>query len=569
MSEKILIVDDEDVNLRLLTQWLIPLGYDIEVALNGKEAVRKARDSRVDLIILDIMMPVMDGYEVCRILKVDPETKNIPIIMVTALHDRESKLKGLSVSANDFLSKPIDQAELTIRVSNLLRIKAFDDFMLRHNQILEEEIGKRTAELSSANDQLKLELEERTRVEQTLDQLKNQYEMILQSAGEGIIGVDTNERITFVNPAAEQLLGYRGQELIGRSGHESWHNSNPDGTPYSEEDCPIVKAGREGAKYSGTDEVFWRRDGTSFPVEYTATPVKKGDRLSGMVIIFRDITERKTLRDAEISKRTADLANKAKSEFLANMSHELRTPLNSIIGFSEILQDELLGKLNEEQKEMVDNNLSSGMHLLSLINDILDLSKVEAGMVEIELSRFLLKDTLHASMAMLKEKAMKHRITLSLDLKSDANIEIEADERRLKQIMFNLLSNAVKFMADGGSVRVTARLMRDEGRGTKDEGGAASIVPVSEANGHPSSIEISVSDTGIGIKPGDMDKLFHEFSQLESVYTKTKDGTGLGLALTKKLVELHGGKIWAESEYGKGSRFLFVMPVGRLKTEEN
>jgi putative two-component system response regulator len=147
MSEKVLIVDDEDVNLRLLTQWLIPLGYDIEVALNGEEAVRKARGTRPGLIILDIMMPVMDGYEVCEILKADPVTKNIPVIMVTALHDRESKLKGLSVSANDFLSKPLDQAELTVRVSNLLRIKAFDDFMLRHNQILEKEVQERTQDL--------------------------------------------------------------------------------------------------------------------------------------------------------------------------------------------------------------------------------------------------------------------------------------------------------------------------------------------------------------------------------------------------------------------------------------
>ncbi len=158
MSEKVLIVDDEDVNLRLLTQWLIPLGYDIKVALNGEEAVRKARDERPDLIILDIMMPVMDGYEVGRILKADPETKNIPIIMVTALHDRESKLKGLSVSANDFLSKPIDQAELTIRVKNLLRIKAFDDFMLRHKQKLEEEVRERTQDLVNMSKEMILKL---------------------------------------------------------------------------------------------------------------------------------------------------------------------------------------------------------------------------------------------------------------------------------------------------------------------------------------------------------------------------------------------------------------------------
>ncbi|MFZ2633308.1 MAG: response regulator [Desulfosalsimonadaceae bacterium] len=153
-NEKILLVDDEDSNLRLLTQWLVPLGYDFELAANGEEAVQKAKDSRPDLIILDIMMPVMDGYEACRILKTDKGTQNIPIIMVTALHDRYSRLKGLTAAANDFLSKPIDQSELIIRVQNLLKIKAFEDFMLRHNQILEEEVRERTKDLKNMSNEM-------------------------------------------------------------------------------------------------------------------------------------------------------------------------------------------------------------------------------------------------------------------------------------------------------------------------------------------------------------------------------------------------------------------------------
>lgn len=158
MNEKILLVDDEEANLRLLTQWLIPLGYEVEVAANGDEAVRKVWENQPDLIILDIMMPIMDGHEACRILKEDQKTMNIPIIMVTALHDRESKLKGLSGSANDFLSKPIDQAELIIRVQNLLKIKAFDDFMLRHNQILEEEVQARTRDIKDLSTEMMLKL---------------------------------------------------------------------------------------------------------------------------------------------------------------------------------------------------------------------------------------------------------------------------------------------------------------------------------------------------------------------------------------------------------------------------
>jgi putative two-component system response regulator len=158
MSEKILLVDDDESNLRLLTKWLVMAGYDTEYALNGEEAVQKTRDVRPDLIILDIMMPVMDGYEACRILKKDQETKNIPIIMVTALNDREARLKGLSVSANDFLSKPIDLTELTIRVKNLLKIKAFDDFMFRHNQILEKQVLERTLDLKNMTTEMVLKL---------------------------------------------------------------------------------------------------------------------------------------------------------------------------------------------------------------------------------------------------------------------------------------------------------------------------------------------------------------------------------------------------------------------------
>ncbi|MFH1709758.1 MAG: HAMP domain-containing sensor histidine kinase [bacterium] len=245
-------------------------------------------------------------------------------------------------------------------------------------------------------------------------------------------------------------------------------------------------------------------------------------------------------QDAETAKQDAETANRTKSDFLANMSHELRTPLNSIMGFAEVLQDRLFGGLNAKQGEYIDHIYASGKHLLNLINDILDLSKVEAGKAELELAVFKLKDTMENSIAMLKEQATKHRIDLSLDIAKKADIEIEADERKLKQIIFNLLSNAIKFTTDGGSVRVIVKRDGDE-------------------------VRISVEDSGIGIKPEDLPKLFSEFTQLESGYTKKHEGTGLGLALTKKLVELHGGSIRVESEFGKGSKFIFTLPVRKDK----
>ena len=250
-------------------------------------------------------------------------------------------------------------------------------------------------------------------------------------------------------------------------------------------------------------------------------------------------------READEAKNLADAATQAKSDFLANMSHELRTPLNSIIGFSEVLQDELIGPLNALQLEDVEYIQNSGRHLLSLINDILDLSKVESGKMELELGWFSLQELIEASMVMQREKAMKHGIALSLEIQPEVDIEIEADKRKLKQIMFNLLSNAVKFTPDGGAVSLAARKLIETGE-----------------------IEISVSDTGIGIKEEDMPRLFHEFTQLQTAYTKEYEGTGLGLALTKKFVELHGGRIWVESEFGKGSRFAFVIPFKQWSSAE-
>jgi two-component system CheB/CheR fusion protein len=302
-----------------------------------------------------------------------------------------------------------------------------------------------------------------------------------------------------------------------------------------------------------------------------------------ILLAIEDVTEEMRLerelaertRDAKKAQFGAEAATMAKSDFLANMSHELRTPLNSIIGFSEVLEDQLLGPLNEAQQENVMYILKAGRHLLSLINDILDLSKVESGKMELDVENVPLRELLDASLVMQREKASRHGIKLELQFEADSSIAINADERKLKQILFNLLSNAVKFTPDTGSVRVTARSVQigksDSASGVR---GSEAGVPSPERERIYSElserdyIEITIEDTGIGIKQEDLPKLFKEFSQLAPVYDKKYAGTGLGLALTKKLVELHGGKIWVESEFGKGSLFAFVIPVKQRRKKD-
>jgi signal transduction histidine kinase/CheY-like chemotaxis protein len=247
---------------------------------------------------------------------------------------------------------------------------------------------------------------------------------------------------------------------------------------------------------------------------------------------------------ANLNRMTAELgrlyhqleaANRHKSEFLASMSHELRTPLNAIIGFSEVLIERLFGDLNEKQEEYLRDILDSGRHLLSLINDILDLSKVEAGRMELELGRFSLREALENGLTMVRERASRHGI--ALDLNADAALDvIEADERKVKQVVFNLLSNAVKFTPDGGRVGITAG--RDGGE-----------------------VRITVWDTGIGIASEDQARIFEEFQQVGSLDRQGQEGTGLGLALARRFVELHGGSLSVESAVGQGSRFSFTLPA--------
>ena len=380
---------------------------------------------------------------------------------------------------------------------------------------------------------------------------------------DAIMTTDPSGIITDVNKQMEVLTGCTRDELIGAPFKKYFTDQDQ-----AEMGIKLVLSEKKVTNYELTARA---RDGKETVVSFNATTFYDRDRkLQGVFAAARDVTERKRLDqvlreknvELENARAVAEKTNLAKSDFLANMSHELRTPLNSVIGFSEVLQDQTFGQINEKQQEYVKNIHTSGRHLLSLINDILDLSKVESGKMDLGLSTFSLREALDASLMMLKEKAMKGSITLLTVLPPEADVLIVADLRKLKQILFNLVSNAVKFTPAGGSVNVSARLIKGKGRETGD----TAHTQRSTLTSHPSElqrdfIEISVEDTGIGIRDEDIPKLFKAFTQLESAYTKGFEGTGLGLALTKQLVELHGGGICVESRFGTGSRFSFTLPL--------
>ena len=370
--------------------------------------------------------------------------------------------------------------------------------------------------------------DERMRLDQRLRDQHFYTRSLIESNIDALMTTDPRGIITDVNKQTEALTGCTRDELIGAPFRDYFTDPN-------HAELGIKRVLTEG-KVTNYELTARARDGKLTVVSYNATTFHDRDRrLQGVFAAARDVTELKRIERA-LQQKNAELedASRMKSEFLANMSHELRTPLNAIIGFSEVLIAKLFGELNEKQEDYLQDIHTSGKHLLNLINDVLDLSKVEAGRMDLEPSQFDLPSALSDAMTLIRERATKHGIQLGLDVEPELG-PITADERKFKQILLNLLSNAVKFTPDGGRVDVKASRTQD-------------------------AVEIAVRDTGIGIAPGDQEAVFEEFRQVGADYMSKQEGTGLGLALTRRFVELHGGRIWLTSEVGKGSTFYFTIP---------
>ncbi|MEO5817916.1 MAG: two-component regulator propeller domain-containing protein [Gemmatimonadaceae bacterium] len=359
--------------------------------------------------------------------------------------------------------------------------------------------------------------------------LASEIRHFLDASGEGIVGLDASGCITFANRRASELLGYGPDELVGLSMHEATHHSTPDGSPYPANDCPIRRAAREGIACEIDDEVMWRKDGTTLQVAYAASPVRDEGQISGAVVNFRDITaKRRAELDLITARDAAQEASRAKSDFLARMSHELRTPLNSIIGFSNVLLRKRRLSFKEDEVTYLGRISASGRHLLGLINDILDLSKIEAGRMTIELSTVTLDTLVSETIDAFETQARERAVTLRAELPAEL-CSLETDAVRLKQVLINLLGNALKF-TERGEVVVAIEADRD---------------------GRP--LTLSVCDTGIGIPADRLAAIFSVFEQADSTTTRRFGGTGLGLAISRSLCELMGHGLEVKSTEGVGT----------------
>lgn len=390
----VLIVDDNPVNLEVLTETLVNAGYQVAVATDGESALEQIKYCHPALILLDVMMPGIDGFETCKRLKENPTSHSIPIIFMTAVTDIENKIKGFSLGAVDYITKPFQGDEVIARVKVQISLQNLTQTLEQQNHLLKNEIRQREA-----------------------------TELLLRQA-----------------------------------------------------------------------------------------------------------------------KEEAERGNQAKSDFLANMSHELRTPLNAILGMTESLQEEIFGPVNEQQLRALQIIDRSSAHLLGLINDVLDIAKIEAGQMQLQPSWVTVAELCNASVAFIQQQALQKHIRV--ETTQAPNLPpLWVDERRMRQVLINLLHNAVKFTPDCGQICFNAALVDEK----PDPRGQHFL-------------RIVITDTGIGIPVESIDQLFKPFTQIDSALNRQHQGTGLGLALVKQIVELHGGQVTLSSEVGVGSCFTIDLP---------
>ena len=684
----ILIVDDNIQNIRLLERMLSKKGYEVTSALDGFKALEIANSIKLDLILLDINMPRMDGLEVCKKLKASINTRQIPVIFVSALSDANDKVKGFNVGGADYITKPFQFEDVFVRVEHQLTLSRLQDRLTQQNQLLQREIERRQwmdALLAGQNQILELIargteidrvfgaiarfVEERSQeglcsisiLQPETKQLQNgaapslpeaylqaveglkigpmeatsgmaayakqtvmtddiasdsRWENLKQTAlanglkaccarpilteGREVLGTismyyhqprypssrdrdlmatavylskvaiehhraQQNYRAIFevsydgmmiYDPQTQKALEVNPQlcELYGLSAERMLHvGLRFLGIGTTSDNRRDLKKSIFQARQGQTQKFEWvgkHSSGRWFWTEVIIKPISLVGQ-QRLLAIVRDITERKNnLNALQKAKEDAESANRSKSQFLANMSHELRTPLNAILGFTQVMSRD--STLNLQQQDHLRIINRSGEHLLGLINDVLEMSKIEAGRLSFNQSRFDLHLEIETLVEMLQLKANSKNLELVCDRAADLPRYIQTDEGKLRQVLVNLLGNAIKFTPSGS---VTLR-----------------VFPVQDLEGklersNERLIQFEIEDTGPGIDPNEMHCLFEAFGQTD-LGQKAQEGTGLGLPISQQFVQLMGGDIQVESCVGRGTTFRFAIPVTLVRSSD-
>jgi PAS domain S-box-containing protein len=542
----VLLVDDRPENLMALEAILEPLGYDLVRAGSGDEALRQVLLREFAVILLDVQMPGMNGFETAQLIKSRERSRYTPIIFLTAISKDEAFVyEGYSVGAVDYMFKPFNPDVLRSKVG------VFVDLFLKTEQLKEQEQRLREVELRE------VELQHRA----ALLESEARMAAVVGSAMDAIVTFDDRRRITLFNRAAERMFGLTAREAVGRPLDDLLH---PDHRGRTLADM-CADAGESAASVHGEEAgdvpghpreyalVGERAGGDAFPMEASISCLRlENERV--FTVIARDVSERKRAEEAlrrqaahlaatsaelkdvneELTERQQELENaiSSRSRFYASMSHELRTPINAILGYSALLLDGIYGPLNPEQARGIDRANAAAKHLLELVNDILDLSKMEAGKIDLEVQPAVFPGLLEDLFVTVRPLADEHGSTLALETLCE-RAEVVTDPRRVRQILLNLLSNAIKF-GDGKPITVGCDCLADGG------------------------VEVTVADQGRGIAPEDQEKIFDEFVQLADA--DHQQGTGLGLPISRRLAELLGGSLTVKSEPGEGSEFRLVLP---------